>query len=263
MSGWIVTHMAPWVLLGGLIVLVVGSAVLIQRYVRRRFPSLRGDEHNDVTRFTYGVIGFVYAFFMGFIVSSMWGQINTADANARSEGAAGIQMAMDLHAFDTTDADRIRESLLAYERAAIAEWAQTEGGRSSEVDRALAGVYTAYEGVHAKTDTQTRFLATSYTNLDKVSQARSERVMQARTDTGPPWSLWVVIFLTSGLVLGAAIVYGVEKSHMHYPMVVVVGVLVATNLALVLELAHPFIGNVSASPEPLREVVTMLTRPAG
>jgi hypothetical protein len=54
-------------------------------------------------------------------------------------------------------------------------------------------------------------------------------------------------------VLGGAIVYGVEQPAMHYPMVVTVGVLVASQLFLILELSHPFIGVVAASPAPLQE----------
>jgi hypothetical protein len=49
--------------------------------------------------------------------------------------------------------------------------------------------------------------------------------------------LWAVIFLTSGLLVGCAIVYGVEKPAMHYIMVATVGVLVAANLFLVLEVS--------------------------
>jgi hypothetical protein len=99
------------------------------------------------------------------------------------------------------------------------------------------------------------------TNLDKISQARTERVLQVRTDIGPPWSLWAVIFLTSGLLLGCAIVYGVEQPFMHYAMVAIVGVLVAANLSLVLGLSHPFIGKKVTSPEPLRAVITFLSSP--
>jgi len=73
--------------------------------------------------------------------------------------------------------------------------------------------------------------------------------------------LWAVIFLTSGLLLGCAIVYGVEQPAMHYMMVATVGVLVAANLFLVLELSHPFIGKKVTSPEPLREVVQFLSSP--
>ena len=64
MSWWIVNYIPSWVLLIGLIMLIAGGAALIQRYVRRRFPVIKGDAHNDVTKFTYGFIGFVYAFFV-------------------------------------------------------------------------------------------------------------------------------------------------------------------------------------------------------
>lgn len=73
--------------------------------------------------------------------------------------------------------------------------------------------------------------------------------------------MWAVNFLTSGLLLGCAIVYGVEQPAMHYMMVATVGVLVAANLFLVLEVSHPFIGKKVTSPEPLREVVQFLSLP--
>ena len=48
---------------------------------------------------------------------------------------------------------------------------------------------------------------------------------------------------------------------MHYMMVATVGVLVAANLFLVLEVSHPFIGKKVTSPEPLRDVVQFLSSP--
>jgi hypothetical protein len=67
--------------------------------------------------------------------------------------------------------------------------------------------------------------------------------------------LWAVIFLTSALVLGCAITFGVENPAMHYPMVATVGVLVAANFFLVLQLSHPYVGEMATSPEPLHEVI--------
>jgi hypothetical protein len=247
MSWWIVNYIPSWVLLTGLIVLIAGGAVLIQRYLRRRFPVLKGDAHNDVTKFAYGFIGFVYAFFIGFVVSSMWGQNNTADGNARAEGAAAAQMARDAVVFDGVDKNRIRQSLLTYEHAAIAEWSHAGNSRSPDADTALGRVYQAYDGVAAKTDTQKTLLATSFSNLDKISQARTVRLLTAREDAGLPWPFWAVIFVTSSLVLGTVIIYGVEKPILHYPMVAIVAVIVATNLFLVVELAHPYVGAVSTT----------------
>lgn len=262
MSGWIVSHIPPGLLLVGLIVVIAGGAMLLVMWVRRQFPALTRDEHNDVTKFTYSFIGFIYAFFIGFIVSSMWGEINTADANARTEGAAAVEMARDLGVFEKADADRIRQSLLGYERAAIAEWESGSGTRSPAADAALTELSAAYRQVAATTDSRKSLLATSYANLDKISQARTVRLLTAREDTGPPWPLWAVIFLTSAMVLGTVVIYGVEKASMHYPMVAIVGLIVATNLFLILELSHPFIGGVSTSSDPLYEVVSVLTTPA-
>lgn len=262
MTWWIVNYIPSWVLFTGLIVLIAGGAALLQRYVRRRFPALKGDAHNDVTKFTYGFIGFVYAFFIGFVVSSMWGQNNAADGNARAEGAAAAQMARDAVVFDAADSNRIRQSLLTYERAAIAEWPNAGNSRSSDADTALARVYQAYDGVAANTDAQKALLAKSFSNLDKTSQARTARLLTAREDAGLPWPFWAIILLTSTMVLGTVIIYGVEKPVLHYPMVAIVAVIVATNLFLVIELAHPYVGAVSTSSDPLQEVVAVLSQPA-
>jgi hypothetical protein len=45
-------------------------------------------------------------------------------------------------------------------------------------------------------------------------------------------------------------------------MVAVVGVVVATNLFLVLELAHPYVGLVSTSSNSLQDAVSVLSQPA-
>ena len=64
------------------------------------------------------------------------------------------------------------------------------------------------------------------------------------------------------MVLGTVIIYGVERPVLHYPMVAVGGVIVAANLFLVLELAHPYIGEVSTTSDPLQEVVWVLSQPS-
>lgn len=262
MTAWLVENVPAGFLLITLIAVLAGGAVVVLRVIRHRFPALTLDEHNDVTRFTYGVIGFVYAFFIGFVVSSMWGSINTADGNARNEGATAVQMAADATVFAPADRDRVRAALLIYENAAIAEWTGGGNQRSAAADRALTELRGAYGQVEPTTDVQKTFLATSFSNFDKIGQARTVRILQARNDDGPPWPLWAVIFITSAMVLGTAIIYGVQRPAMHYPMVVVVAVLVATNLFLVLELAHPFLGDIATSPDPLHEAVRVLTEPA-
>lgn len=264
MTHWLVSHLPAGLILPGIIIVVVAGALLIQRFVRHRFTRLKQDAHNDATRFAFGVVSFVYAFFIGFVVSAMWGQVSTADANVRTEGAAGVVLARTSTVFDEVDRERIRQSLLDYERAALTEWPLAASGESyPEANVALERLYTAYKQVQPTNETQKTFLVNSFAALNDITEARTVRVLQARTDTGPSWALWAVIFLTSGLVLGCAIVYGVEGGTTHYLMVATVGVLVAANLFLVLELSHPYAGELSTSPEPLREVIDVLSAAPG
>lgn len=216
MSRWIVNNIPAWLVLLVLLILIAGGAVLLQTLLRRRFPRLSGDTHNDATRFAFGVICFVYAFFIGFMASALWSQINAEDEQARNEGAAGVQLARDRTVFDSADSDRIREALLAYERAALAEWPMVANGGHSDAqaDKAIQRLYAAYEQVQPHTDIQRTFLTTSLTNLDRLSQARTARVVQAQTDSGPPWSMWSVILLTSLMVIGCSVIYGVEEPRM-------------------------------------------------
>ena len=154
----------------------------------------------------------------------------------------------------------LRQSLLEYERAAEAEWPlSVQGHSSSAASDALWRVYEAYGKVEARTAFQKTLLSTSFVNLDKVSQARSERVFTAATDLGPPWSVWAVIFLMGGLILGWSVVFGVNDVSMRFPVVATVGALGACQVFLILQLSHPYVGEIGTSPEPLREVVRMLT----
>lgn len=259
MSRWLVSNVPSWLLLLVIVSCTAGAAIFTQAVVRRRFPNLRGEEHNDVTKFAFGVVGFVFAFFIGFVVSAMWGQISHADTIVRTEGTAGAQLARDSHIFAPPDRDRIRQSLLEYEQAAVVEWDEVNEGRSyPRADKALDELYAAYEAVQPRTDAQKTLLSTSFSNLNDLSKSRAERILQARTDDGPPWSLWAVIFVTSGLLLGCAIIYGVEKPANHYAMVAIIGTLVGAQLFLVVELSHPYVGAVSTVPDPLQQVIHLL-----
>ncbi|KAA1248013.1 DUF4239 domain-containing protein [Mycobacterium simiae] len=249
-----------WLLLPGLIVLISGGAVLIQRYVRNRFPGLKGDTHNEVMRFVFTVIAVLYAFLSGFMINALWGQINAADARAAVEGSTGMQQAKSLTVFDEADSDRIRQRLLEYERAAVAEWPLVASGQTQpEAEMVLHALYTAYQEVQPRNDVQSKFLAISLNNLDKMSAARTERITLARTATGPPFPLWAVNFVIGTMLLGSGIIFGGTQSAFNHMMVAAMGVLIASVLFVIAEMSHPYLGEIATSPESLCQVVAFLS----
>ena len=70
MSAWLVGNVSSWLLLIGVIVVVAGLSVLVQIFVRRRFPGLAGEQHNDVLRFAAGVIVLVFTFFIAWTAAN-------------------------------------------------------------------------------------------------------------------------------------------------------------------------------------------------
>jgi hypothetical protein len=79
-----------------------------------------------------------------------------------------VQLVRDLNVFDKADSDRIRQSLLEYERSAVAGLPQAANGRTApEAENALARLYTAYEDLQPRDDRQRTFLGSS---LDSLKQ---------------------------------------------------------------------------------------------
>jgi Protein of unknown function (DUF4239) len=258
-SRWIVSNVPSVVLLAALVVGIAAGTVAVLVCVRRRYPGLAEGGHNEVAKVGFSVVGPVYGFMIGFIVVVLWGQVNAADEVVRTEVASAVQMARDLNSLEPADADRIRQSLLEYERAAVAEWPLAASGRAApEAENALARLYTEYESIQPRDDGQRTFLASSLASLDQLGLSRAERLVMATTNDGPTWSLWGAILLTSGLVLGFVVVIGETRARAHYAMVVAVSVLVAVNLFLVTELAHPFLGELGTSPDALQQAIDVL-----
>ncbi|MEU8681341.1 hypothetical protein [Streptomyces sp. NPDC048611] len=259
---WIVINVPSWLLLAGLVVGIAGGTAAFQAVVRHRIPRVKRGEQNEIAQFLFPVIAVVYGFLIGFIVLALWGQVNAADQTTRTEGAMATQLARSREVFGRAESARIRQSLLAYGRAAAAEWPRAAAGDATPgAENALNRLHSTYERIQPRNDTQRAFLTSSLASLRELSLARTERLLEARTNIGPPLSLWLAVLLTSGLVLGFSATFGSEQALIHYGMVAAVSVLVATNLFLVTELSYPFLGEFATSPEPLRAAVETLSPP--
>jgi hypothetical protein len=255
----LIVWLPGWAMLTGLIAVISGVSVLITFLVRRRFPQIAGGGRNDALNFGYGAVALVYAFFTGFVVSGLWDQNTAEDTQSRIEGASGVELARNISAFEPADVDRIRQSMLDYVRAAEAEWPLADKGQSlPEADNALAALIQTFREAGSRVDRPELIpLANTFHNLEQLSRSRTDRLLEGEVNDGPSWSLWAVIILTSGLVIGCTIIYGVASRVMHFSVVAIVAAMVATNLFLVLVLAHRCLadkchGDPTATPAALQ-----------
>ncbi|OBA99256.1 hypothetical protein A5662_15465 [Mycobacteriaceae bacterium 1482268.1] len=243
MSRWLVTHIPSWWLLIALVVGIVGVAIGVQTLLRRRFPKVTEGKQNDVLVFGFAVVGVVYAIIMGFLISVLWGEVTHASNLAQTEGSYAIQMARYTEAFDEPVRSRLREDLLEYQRALLVEFDEvSRGGKLFTAEGALERLRATYAEIQPRDDIQRAALAGSLDSLKETTLDRTQRVLIAEEDVGPPPAIWTVIILTSTLVLAFAIFFGEAQARMHTLIVATIGVLVAGNIFLVMELAYPYLG---------------------
>jgi hypothetical protein len=259
MTRWIMINWPSWLLLATLLVCVTGGTLALHVYVRRRFPHLQQGKHNDIAGFLLAIVGVVYAFIIGFTTLALWDEDSKASDATRAEVAGVVQLAHAAEAFGSPAKDRIRQAVLSYGRAMVAEWPSASVGRSApEGRRALTRLYAVYGGLEAHGATEQAFLENSLETVRELTTLRAERVTEARTDTGPLPSVWLLILLASVLTLGFSVLFGLEDARLHYKMVGAVSLLVAANLFLVMDVSYPYLGELATPPELLQDVISEL-----
>jgi hypothetical protein len=226
-----------------LVVGIVGAAICLQILLRRRFPNVTEGRQNDVLIFGFAVVGVVYAIIMGFLISVLWGEVTHAADLAQTEGAHAIQMARYTASFDEPTRGRLRHDILEYQQAILTEFDEvSRGGRLFTAEPALTRLRAAYAEVQPHDDNQRAALQNSLDSLKETTLDRTQRLLIAKEDVGPPLAVWTVIILTSTLVLAFAIFFGEAQARMHTLIVATIGVLVAGNIFLITELAFPYLG---------------------
>lgn len=243
MSRWLVTHIPSWWLLIGLVVGIVSVAIGLHILVRHLFPRVDEGVQNDILRFGFAVVGVVYAIMMGFLINVLWGEVTHASNLAQTEGAQAIQMARYAAAFDEPARGRLRHDILEYQNAILKEFDEvSKGGKAFAAEGALMRLSATYAEIQPRDNDQRAALASSLDSLKQTSLARTQRILVAEEDAGPPPAIWTVIIVTSTLMLTFAIFYGDVHARMHTLIIATIGVLVAANIFLILELAYPYLG---------------------
>lgn len=107
----------------------------------------------------------------------------------RTEGASAVQMARNLNVLEKADSDRIGRACWSTN---VQRWPRGPEPRAvaprPRRENALARLYTVYESIQPRDDGQRAFLASSLASLQQLGLSRTERLVMARTNAGPPWS---------------------------------------------------------------------------
>jgi hypothetical protein len=257
---WIVTNISPWwvglVLIGGL----PAAAIGVQAVIRRKAPQLKQGIHNEVAGFLVAVIGVIYAVIVGFVIITLWSNLNTAQSTVNHEASVLSELPQGSDVLGASVHDQITQAAISYGQAVVAGWPATQRGQATiRTKVALDHLYTVFQSVKPSNEAQTAFVDKSMDRLNDLSLSRRARLLEAGFGGALPGVMWAAVIISSLSTLGFCLLFGLENARLHYAMMAGLGMLIGVNLFVVTQLQFPFSGTISAGPGPYNAAIHYLT----
>jgi hypothetical protein len=259
-SEYLIGHVPLWamviVALGGL----PAATVLIQILLRRAFPHLRGDQHNEVTGFLLAVIGVGYAVIAGLMIVTLWQGFADASAGSVNEANKLLDLVANSETLGKASNDEIRTLAITYvHRVAEHEWnSMTHGAEDPGVSAALQGMGTAL-GQVSTTGAANAALSVCLNDLNALRDAREKRLRNAQDNI--PGTLWLALIVSGAITLGFCLLFGGLGPRLHHLMVAGVTAIIAVGLLQIILLDHPYSGEVAVRPTAFVHALDELAPP--
>jgi Protein of unknown function (DUF4239) len=247
------------VIVGGSLLLTWLAIALVRRYV----PHQTLSRHNDVAGFVYATMGVTYAVVLAFVVIAVWeSYAETSDVADQEAGSLGALYRV-ASGFPDPHRAAVQEAALAYAEVVVdRSWPAMEQGEDPppEASAAVDHLYAVYLAPDLVASVNPQQYAESLDLLDEVSIARRERVLASHS--GLPGILWLVLIGGAVLVVGFALLFGVESGSSQVAILSGLTLLIALLLFVVADAQHPFQGSFSVPPEGMESVLEQFGHPA-
>ena len=239
--------------------LFLGATTLIAMagpiIIRRPVSLERLTANNEVAGFKFAVIGVLYAVLVAFAVILVWEKFNDAEKDVAQEAGAAATIYRLSEEIGTEPGTAIREVIINYLKAAIAEdWPAMEHGEISlRVTQALNDAYTTVGRFNPSDRREAVLLAETLHQLDVVDQARRGRYVMASGNV--PGSVWLGLFGGAAITIGFTLFFGTENLRAQATMNGALSILIFSALLIIIAIDYPFAGNVKVQPDALSFVL--------
>ena len=245
-----------------LLLIAVAISVVVPVLVGRFLPDQHRQGLLKSTLATGGTMVSPFMLVLGFMVVVLWGQINDAQKAIERESVALGDVAALVETLPPSVGDPVRDDVIAYARAAAAEWPSLGGGKPSP--EAVSAFRTLRDAVLAlprkSTGSADSVLIDKAVDQMLAAQGyRSDRTSAASQDI--QGVLWLALIVGTVLYLAYIALTDTGPLRSRMVMMFLAVAVVALILMLIAMLDNPFSGDVQADPAPFTNLVRDLTMP--
>jgi hypothetical protein len=255
---WLVRDVPAWLV--GLVLLIGVPAALLalDTLIHRHLRHKRLHRHNDVTGVMVSVVGVAYAIVIGLCVVSLWEGYSDAEHTVREEAANLTALVPAAAVYSPAVQAAITDDIVRYQRDIVEDWtartgADTNQHRLADLDRLV----TTVAALRADTPAQQEFVKNALSTIGHAEQLRHQAEIEGEDRQMSP-VMWIGVFATTIVFLGLCLFFGVDDTTLRRLLLTLVGVVIATNLFLIVEMNYPHYGAFSVGPEAYEAVVENL-----
>ena len=248
-----------WVV--GIIVVGGAAAVSIALVYGLDFfvKNHRGDEYNSVISDGFQAVGTMYAIVAGLLVFGVYTTFDATSQQSADEASTLVLMYRSAQAFPQPERDSARQAVLAYAHSVIDdEWPTlADGVGSPKTSKAVDRLFDVYGPMEPNARWSDQYTA-SVEHLNDVVKLRNERIDHSRETL--PTIYWFLLF-TGGFItiLYLSLAY-VERKAMHALAVGLMAAMLGLVIFLLLEVNHPFQGEIAVSPDSFENALTSISQ---
>jgi len=220
--------------------------------VRWLAPASWLHANNEVAGNYLQTIGTIYAVLLAFVVFVVWQQHNDVRGAVDNEANELSDLHRLIQVFSEPVRTRVSRCLHAYRQAVLEdEWTSLAAGRPSErAGKALEEIWPALEGFEPQTRREEVLYGEVLARFNDLSDARTHRLHCSCLRLPP--SLWALLVINGGLVIGSMWLFGLESFCAQALMTIALAGSIAFILYLIADLDNPFWGAWQVTPEAFR-----------
>ncbi|MES2587334.1 MAG: DUF4239 domain-containing protein [Bacteroidota bacterium] len=225
---------------------------IFRKYIRVKV--LRS--HNEVTGFLFTAIASFYALLLGFVVFTVWGQLNDTQTNINQEGGSALSLYRDIKFYpDTLDSQKLKTVYLGYVFNVIDEdFPNMEKLKlSSKTPESLNKVFYTLESLNPKNPFQTQLLGEMFHHLNELCTLRELRISAMETEIPP--SMWLPIMIGAVITIICAMLLDIEHTRILIGLNSLFGAFIGMILFTIILLDHPFAGSLKIEPKSYMEIL--------
>ncbi len=229
--------------------------------VRRCVPKEILKSHNDIAGFVFATLGVTYAVILAFVVISIWEDMSHATERAQLESDAAIAFYYNVRLIDqATISGPIIDQLKTYvdgvierEYPAMHLFRQDMQTRE-EFDRLWSTIMPFNPSDNKEIVIYDHLL----TSLTQIAEFRAMRFHDMNDHV--PAVLWLTIVFGGIITIGFTWIFGSEDVRVHTIISCSLSLLIGLVVFVIINLDHPYTGEVSIEPEGYEMLSNMLRR---